>query len=336
MVKDTAIEENKPKNTSRRRGRPPNNSEITPFVGTFSAMEKILALKRPKHSRVEVVIPSIPRGRSINPDTLPLSAPDDSDSDVASSSDSDYSDSERRATGAEAPQPQVTNRPANVLMRVKREPLEVLMKVLVGEVHQIDECSPNLEQQENNAFSEAITTSGTNMANTKNQYKTYLSLFKFPYDVQEEKAFLFFQKVIFNRKTTKCFYIERDLKPLRCALFRLEEVPDYVSYLNGISGQALAKVFFDKDAPYDTPLDLLQILKSRPQSEYSQGRVRLTVPCGPASIEQARKALVHLQAQQSKRLNSPNKVESVRKSQVIDDSFKKYKLELVYGEIKTG
>ncbi|KAF9399814.1 hypothetical protein BGZ76_007828, partial [Entomortierella beljakovae] len=63
----------------------------------------------------------------------------------------------------------------------KREPFEVLMKVLVGELHQADqsnERSSNLEQQENDAFSKAISNSGTSVANTKNQYKTYLSLFK--------------------------------------------------------------------------------------------------------------------------------------------------------------
>ncbi|KAF9399233.1 hypothetical protein BGZ76_007940, partial [Entomortierella beljakovae] len=89
--------------------------EITPFVGTFSAVERSPALKKPKRSRAEVVIPSIPRGRSINADPLPLSDLEDSDSDFVSA-DSDYSDSETKAPRTrrtEAPQPQETNRPAN-------------------------------------------------------------------------------------------------------------------------------------------------------------------------------------------------------------------------------
>ncbi|GJJ71712.1 hypothetical protein EMPS_04069 [Entomortierella parvispora] len=156
--------------------------------------------------------------------------------------------------------------------------------------------------------------------NTKEAYLTYLKFFKefcdktymteqdARYEVNEEKVLLFFKDFMFKRRIPK--------------VFRANETKDVRVALALVAPESKAK---------RRPVDLRQVLESIPAAE--DGSKVLQVFCESATMDQALKAIVHLQTRQSNRITDPNKAEHLRKSKAIKETLSKYNNDLVIGEL---
>ncbi|KAF9574019.1 hypothetical protein EC968_007571 [Mortierella alpina] len=156
--------------------------------------------------------------------------------------------------------------------------------------------------------------------NTKEQYIIYLRLFRdfcnntyahendLRYEVSEDKVLVFFKDIMFERRTPKVFR-PGDTKDVRMAVALLpsetravRRVVDLRVYLEDVQPEA----------------DNTKILYG---------------PCEGATMDQALKALVHLQSRQINRIDNPSTAPPLRRSKAIKEILLKYSNDLVYGEL---
>ncbi|KAF9112860.1 hypothetical protein BGW39_003916, partial [Mortierella sp. 14UC] len=156
--------------------------------------------------------------------------------------------------------------------------------------------------------------------NTKEAYLTYLKLFQSfcdrtymfekdsRYEVYEEKVLVFFKDFMFPRKIARVFKAT-DTKDVRVAL---------------------ALVPRDSNATR-RPIDLRSMLETVPENK--DGTKVLQVLCERPTMDQALKAIIHLQTRQSNRIVNPNTASHLRQSTAIKETLEKYGNDLLIGEL---
>ncbi|KAF9203530.1 hypothetical protein BGZ49_006309 [Haplosporangium sp. Z 27] len=155
--------------------------------------------------------------------------------------------------------------------------------------------------------------------NSQAQYKTYYKLYKeyceknylhqneLRYDVNADKVLRFFEEVIFKRTMKKYFY-KNQYKDVR--------VP----------------IAIRKEGENAAIINLAEYLQKIPAD--AKGKKVLEVPCGSATVEQAMKALCHLQRRQSCRSITPNTSRNLRECDLVTDAMERYCRNLVMGDLR--
>lgn len=67
----------------------------------------------------------------------------------------------------------------------------------------------------------------------------------------------------------------------------------------------------------------------------AKGRKKLELPCDKEVMKQAMKALAYLRERQTQRLHSPNTTAPLRSSKILMDALKRYRQQLVWGQLKS-